>query len=133
MSIQDRDIAEGFTSVASYAPVPLYAGDQDVLTDSEFVAPNQSLAKYTVVARNASRQLVPVAPAASDGTQIPVGVISQPIVTGVAASKIGYFKGGFFNFAALTWPNTVTTVAQAQALFEKAPSGVVINIGLVRL
>lgn len=135
LSVIDKDLAEGVNLVGQYTPTPIFAGDLDVLTDNEYVAAGQTLAKYTVVARNSNRQLVALNPAASDGTQIPVGVLTQAVTTGasVSATRAPFYKQAYLNFAALVWPAAITTVDQAKAAFENAPSGTNITIGSVRL
>lgn len=131
MSFPDKDIAL-YGQAGSYAPTPLFAGDQDVITDTGLVAPNQTLAKLQVVAYDANGQFVPWAPAATDTTKTPVGIISQAITTGASAASIGFYRAGFFNFAALVVPNGVTK-DQLKAAFGTAPATVMINIGSVRL
>lgn len=128
-NVQDRDIA--LTDIiSSYTPISIFAGEQDVVTVPAVVETGQTLTKLQVVAKDPAGNLVAVNPAAADTTKIPVGIISQDVTTTTATSPVAIFIQGFFNYNALTWPASITTLAQAQALMATAPSGVLINIGV---
>lgn len=131
-NVVDKDLAASDVA-GSFTPMSIWAGEQDIVTDTALVAPSTTLTKLQVVAFDTSGHLVALNPAATDSTKIPVGVISQGVTTGSTPVSIGYYIGGFFNFAALTWPGSITTLAAAKAIFRTAPSGVNINIGTVGL
>jgi hypothetical protein len=52
--------------------------------------------------------------AAVAGTAI--GISAQPAVAG---DNIPFYTGGFFNWQAITWPASVTTLEQAKAVFDR--------------
>lgn len=134
MSIVDKDIA--YSGIAgSVNTTPLFAGQQDVVTEAATVALNTTLVKYQVVARNADGDLVPHAPAAGDVTAIPVGITTQAVVTTTAKGNVAIYTAGYFNYAAITWHASITTLALAKAVFRAStvPGNVNINIGTVAL
>lgn len=109
----------------------LFAGDSPVITSESVVASGAGvLAKYTVLGKvSASGKLVPLNPAASDGSQVGYGILSQPVDATSTDVRVGTFIGGTFNDAALVWPAALTTLAQRKAVFDRTP----IVIGTIRL
>lgn len=130
MSYPDKDLAAGGTIVGSYAPLDLFAGDADVITEEETVVAGQGvLAKHTVVGKiTASGKLAVLTPGAVDGSQIAYGILTQA-VTATADVGVAVYTGGFFNEAALVWPGAIATLAQRKLAF----AGTSIHIGKVRL
>jgi hypothetical protein len=53
-----------------------------------------------------------------DSEGVPIGISAQPAVAG---DHIPYFTGGSFNWLAITWPATVTTLEQARMVFDRTP------------
>lgn len=51
----------------------------------------------------------------------PVGIMAQATVAGATGP---FYKGGFFNHAALVWPASITTLAQRRAAFDRTPIGI---------
>ena len=130
MALVDKDLAAGVDVVGTYDPTPLFAGEAPIVTDHEYVAASQTLAKGQLVARDANRRLVACDPAAVDGTQIPVGILTQAVTTaaGVTTVSVPIYVEGIFNYAAITWPASITTFALAQALLETTKSNVNLRI-----
>ena len=62
-----------------------------------------------------------LAPAATDGTQIPVGFLVHAVNTTAEALSAPYYSGGCFDPAALVWPSSIQTASQKQALFDGSP------------
>ena len=132
MATVDKDLAGG-EIVGSSLFTPLFAGEAPITTEEGVVASGAgNLAKYTVVGKiTASGKLVPWAPAASDGSQVPFGILTQAAAAASADVKVGVYTGGFFNNAALVWPShaSADTLIERQAAFARTP----IRIGTVRL
>jgi len=118
--------------VATQTYLQLMAGDSEVVTEEGVIAAGAgTVAKYTVLGRiSASGKLVPWAPAASDGSQVPCAILTQPVVA-TADVRAGVYTGGFFNDAALVWPAhaDANSLVKRQAAFARTP----IRIGTVRL
>lgn len=134
MAIVDKDLASGLTQIGSFSPTPLHAGDADIVTEEATVAAGAgTLAKYTVMGRvTATGKLVKHNPAAVDGSQNAVAILTQGLTAGAADVAVAVYTAGFFNHAALTWDAGVATLAARQAAF-RATTGHQIRIGSVRL
>lgn len=130
MAIIDKDLA-GDDLPASFSPVPLLAGDHDVITE-EGIIDTGVLAKYTVLGKiTATGKLVALNPAAADGSQVAYGILTQAVDATAADVRAGVYISGFFNDAALVWPvhAAVDTLIERKAAFQ----GTMIRIGTVRL
>jgi hypothetical protein len=126
----DKDLASGEV-VGTTTILPLLAGECDLITE-EGILDTGDLAKYTVVGKiTASGKLVQWAPAASDGSQVAYGILSQAANATSADVRVGVYVGGFFNDAALVWPagTGADTLIERKAAFDRTP----IRIGTVRL
>lgn len=106
----------GNTTEDPFVPFELFAGEKEVVTNRGTVALSQTLKQFQVVAFDASGNLVAHAPAATDGTQIVVGVMAQAITTTASATgDAPYYVSGFFNHEALAWDASLTTLAARRA------------------
>lgn len=126
----DKDMATS-EIVGTQTILPLFAGEADVTTE-EGVVDTGVLAKYTVVGKiTATGKLVALTPGASDGSQVAYGILTQAVDATSANVNVGVYVGGFFNDAALVWPNNTAydTLIERQAAFARTP----IRIGTVRL
>lgn len=120
------DLAAG-GSFGSLNPIHVYAGDIDVVTSSETYEGGQTIAQYTVMARNAAGNLVPWVEGASDTTAVIVGIAAQPITTAAATPAEGpTFKGGYFNFEILVKPAGTTLLDMKKAL-----DGKILQVGVL--
>jgi hypothetical protein len=93
--------------------VQLFAGSREVHTHRAPLAANVSFVKFEVIALNASGQIVKYVPGASDGTQIPQGIMCNAADnTGGSAGDVwsAYYTGGDFNYAALVFPRSAGSV-----------------------
>lgn len=104
----------GNVDLGSYAPVQLFAGSADVVTDIFPVGGD--LAQHQVFAVNAAGAAVPHAPAASDGTEKAVG-IALYAVTQAAGGHVAGYIGGDFNHEVLVWHSSLDTLAKRKAAF----------------
>jgi len=104
------------TSTDSYTPPELFAGDAPVITNARTVAASVTLAANSIVALNASNELVEWAPGATDGTAKAVGITCEAIDTTAGAAKHPIYEGGYFNTDALNWP-AGATAAQKDGAF----------------
>jgi hypothetical protein len=130
--IPNNDLAE-YNSLGTTEITQLFAGEMDIITDIGNVAANTpAMAKYTLVARDASRNLVPCDPAASDSKKIPVGVLCQPVALKTVAQSVPIYIQAWFNFAAITWPASITTLTAAQTLLETTTAGVNMRVSKLR-
>lgn len=131
MATVDKDLASD-ELVGSSSPTPLFAGDADVVTE-EAILDTGNLAKYTVVGRvTATGKIIACDPAAVDGSQTPIGILTQAADATAADKRVAIFTAGFFNHAALVWAAATNTLALRQAAF-RAGTGHQIRIGSVRL
>lgn len=127
----DKDLAYGDIA-GSVSVVPLFAGDAPVITEEAVIASGQNLAKYTVIAKvTATGKVVQYTPGASDGSQFPIGILTQPVDATSGDMRAAIYTSGFFNDAILVWPNNVAcdTLIERKALF----AGKDIRLGTVRL
>ena len=117
MAISDKDLAGDFT-IGAYNDVPLWAGDAEVITDDDYVvASGQGVVpKYSVMAL-LSGKLVKHAPAAADGSQTAVGILTQAVNATLADAKVAIYVSGFFNADALVWAAATNTLALRRAAF----------------
>lgn len=112
------DLLAGNTSLGSWAPTQIFSGEADIVTDGEPVG--VAFDKYQVIARansgaNAGK-LVPWNPAATDGSELAVGIANE---AGTVGTYAPYYCGGVFNPDALVWPSSVTTLAAKKAAFSR--------------
>lgn len=127
----DKDLASGET-VGTQTPFHLFAGDSEIITE-EAVLGAGDLAKYTVVGRVAATGKLAVHdPAAVDGTEDAIGILTQAADASGGDVDVAIYTGGFFNHEALVWDATLNTLALRQAEF-RATTGHSIRIGSVRL
>ena len=99
----------------SYAPPELFAGDAQVVTNAHLFATGQNLAINSIVARNGSNELVEWNPAATDGTEVAVGITCEAVDTSGGAAMNPIYEGGYFNTDALNWPDATTDAQKAGA------------------
>lgn len=104
----------GNVDLGSYAPVQLFAGSADVVTDTFPVGAD--LAQYQVFAVNAAGGAVPHDPTASDGTEKAVGITLYAVTLANAGNVTGYI-GGDFNHEVLVWHASLDTLAKRKAAF----------------
>lgn len=115
-------------SLALAAEVPLFAGSAPITTDRAVGAAATVLAARTVIAL-LNDTIVAWNPAAVNGSEIPVGILCEPLdTTAQPGSYAPYYTGGYFNEAALVWPAAIDTLAERRAAFS--PTGT-IKIGTV--
>lgn len=130
MGVVDKDLAGGEVFGAMNV-TPLFAGQAPVVTE-EAIVDTGVLAKYTVVGKiTATGKVVALNPAASDGSQIAHGILTQAVDATAADVRAAIYTAGFFNDAALVWPvgAAYDTLIERQAAFARTP----IRIGTVRL
>jgi hypothetical protein len=121
-----NDLAAG-GSMGSLNPIEVYAGDIDIESRGEIYEGGQTIAQYTVMARNAAGNLVPWVKGASDTTAVIVGIAAQPLVTAAATPASGpTFIGGFFNFNILVKPVGTTLLDMKKAL-----DGRILQVGVL--
>ncbi len=131
MATVDKDLAAD-ELVGTTTITPLFAGDADVITE-EAILDTGNLAKYTVVGRIAATgKVVAHNPAAVDGSEKAIGILTQAADATAADVRVAIYTGGFFNHAALVWAAATNTLALRQAAF-RATTGHSIRIGSVRL
>lgn len=104
----------GNVDLGTYAPVQLFAGSADVVTDSFPVGAD--LAQYQVFAVNAAGAAVPHDPTASDGTENAVGITLYAVTLSAGGHVAGYI-GGDFNHEVLVWHSSLDSLAKRKAAF----------------
>ncbi|QGF21040.1 decorator protein [Pectobacterium phage MA12] len=124
-------IFAGSQTKAFGAAVEIFSGDSDVVTTDGPVANDQVLAQYTVIALNATGQIVALNPAGADATAseaVAIGITCYAANAGTTGpqrgKRIAYYSGGSFNPAALVWPAAIDTLPER----TKAFAGTNINI-----
>ncbi len=109
-----RMLAAGVTDEGDFTPYELFAGEADIVT-SQGTAGVTALEQFRVAAHAADGTLIPWDGQTYSGQGKPVCVTAQPIPAGITGPV---FVGGFFNHAALVWPNNITTVPQRKMAFD---------------
>ena len=104
----------GNVDLGSYAPVQLFAGSADVVTDTFPVGGD--LAQYQVFAVNSAGKAVPHDPTKSDGTEKAVGITLYAVTQSAGGNVAGYI-GGDFNHEVLVWHASLDTLAKRKAAF----------------
>lgn len=104
----------GNVDLGSHAPVQLFAGSADVVTDNFPVGAD--LAQYQVFAVNAAGAAVPHDPTATDGTEKAVGVTLYAVAAAAGGHVAGYI-GGDFNHEALVWHSSLDKLMVRKAAF----------------
>lgn len=119
MALIDSDLAAS-TSVGTYTPTQLFAGDKAPITTDYPAAAATVLEKNRVVGVvTATGLIVPHDPAAVDGSQVAVGIVCQPKAAGSAQKQVSIYVEGAFNHAALVWNAATDTVAERKAAFAR--------------
>lgn len=110
-------------SEGSFTPTQLFTAEDEIKTQPAIVLTGQNLAFGTIVAYNAADKIVPWAPAASDATAQPVGVLATAINTTTPEAGDRHaeiYVGGCFNPELLIWPAALDTYAERAAALNKA-------------
>ena len=98
-------IASVETDAVSYET---FFGDAPIITNVYMVAADTVLIAHSVVAFNASGELVEWAPGGADSTADAVGITAEVIDTTGAAAMHPIYVGGKFNTNAIMWPTGAT-------------------------
>lgn len=107
------------STTETFTPSQRFGGESDVVTESGVVASGNNLAELTVVARvAATSKIVPWAPAATDGSELAIGITCEAIDATSADKEGPYYIGGTFNPDELVWPGAATA-AQKAAAFDR--------------
>lgn len=114
------NLLAGSSSPETFTPVQLLAGNSIVRTLDNQILDTGNLAQFTVVGRiTATGKLVQWAPAATNGSEVAVGILAHAADATSADKVVQIYVGGDFNVAALVWPGSVTTLAAKQAAFDR--------------
>lgn len=131
--------AAGITNEGSYSPTQLFTAEDEIKTSAALYKTGQIIAVLTILAKDATGDLVPwdyaetdvVVGGAVDQTgpapeSIPVGIAAADMNTGNTgggynADTFGpYYVGGCFNPDLLVWPAALDTYAKRQMALEQA-------------
>lgn len=136
----NEDWIAGMTDEASFSPTQLFTAEDEIKTSAALYKTNQTIAVLTILAKDATGDLVPWNPAATadvvggavDQTEagpeaIPVGVAAADMNTtnangGYNADTYGpYYVSACFNPDLLVWPaaNASDSYEEKMALLEK--------------
>ena len=104
----------------AYAPVQYIAGDVPAIaTENGTLAAGQNLPVLSVLGRiTASKKLAVCNPAATDGSQVAVGVLIHATDATAADKGVQFYKSGNFFAAALNWHAGFDTAAKKPAAFD---------------
>lgn len=106
------------TELETYTGDQFINGDADVVTDVGTLASGQNLAQYTVVGRIAATGLLTAwAPAASDGSQLALGILVHSVNATAGNMPAQIYIGGEFNSSMVVWP--AGTAAQQRVAFDR--------------
>lgn len=112
------NLLAGSEDIGSWAPTQIFSGEADIVTDGLVVA--AAVKQYEVISVPTSGdnlgKMVPWDPAATDGSQLAVGIA---LFAGAVGQSVPYYVGGVFNPDALVWPAAVTTLAAKKAAFMR--------------
>jgi hypothetical protein len=123
-------LAQGNTLEGSFTPTQLFTAEDEVKTAAALYKTNQDIAVLTILAKDATGDLVPWDPTATaavvggatDQTEpgpaaYPVGIAAADMDTtsgGYNADTMGpYFCGGCFNPDLLVWPASLASASHA--------------------
>lgn len=127
--IPNADAGMAGIETESFRTVPLFAGEFPIATTEEVVADavvaSADLPAYTVVGRDADGKIVPaVYDAATPANAIaPIGITVNTVKAGAGAKTVAVYRSGYFNRAALNWPESFDTDAvKARAFEASAPT-----------
>lgn len=116
----DRPQLAGFNASAGSNTDPdLFAGESPVVTTSLPLAASTAVARYQVLAKNSSGNLVLHAPAATDGTEIAICIAVEAVASSGSVQNIPVFTAGFFNHEMLVWHADTNTLAERRAAFDR--------------
>jgi len=102
----------------SFTDVPLFTGERRVYTDSGTFAADQTVAALTVLAYDASSNLVPCVNGAGDSTATPVAIAMVAVDTTDGSTKPApCYWSGCFNPDRLVWDDSFDTEAKKMAAF----------------
>jgi hypothetical protein len=128
--------AQGNTLEGSFSPTQLFTAEDDIKTSAALYKTNQNIAVLTILAKDATGDLVPWDPTATvavtggassqtapSPVAFPVGVAAADMDTragGFNADTYGpYYCGGCFNPDLLVWPAGLTTYETRMAALER--------------
>jgi hypothetical protein len=120
----------GNATEGTYTPTELFAGEAKVITQVDEVA--DDIQKYQVVGKTDGGNIVPLDPAATDGSEVAYGIATQAVNAGSEYldgrnNSVAVYVGGFFNHEALIWPASLGSLAARKKAFQ----GTGIQIGHV--
>lgn len=132
MPLYDYALA-GNDTFGSFSPEQWITGEMDIVTGPGPLAAGQVLDKYTVMARNASNEFVPLDTTQTDGRQNAVAILMHAINTtaaqattprgvvlpanpaGAVATLTELYVGGCFNPDLAVWPSSLPFVPNSIA------------------
>lgn len=100
---------------ASFSPTQLFAGESKIVTNTYMAADTLVLAANSIVAFDASGNLIEWVPAANDVTGDAVGITCEAIDNTDGAKSQPIYVGGYFNTDALVWPDGTTDAQKKDA------------------
>lgn len=122
-------IAQGNTLEGQFSPTQLFTAEDDIKTAAALYKTGQIVAVLTILAKDATGDLVPWAPAAEDVTAVPVGVAAADMNTGNTnggynADTYGpYYVSACFNPALLVWPAALAAASYEAKLAALEQAG----------
>lgn len=115
--------------IAATQPAVILSSNPPTVSFDEILAPNQTLAAYTVVGKNAQGQIVP----AVLTTTPAIGILPVAVTSGAAPLPgVNVWRQGNFAREVIVFDASYATPAQRQNAFEGAPSPTSIRLGAVR-
>lgn len=134
----NTDWRAGAASEGSYSPTQLFTAEDEIKTAAALYKTGQIIAVLTILAKDATGDLVPWDPTNTDavagGATSQIGPAPESIPVGIAAADMNtgntgggynadtfgpYYVGGCFNPDLLVWPAGLTTHALRLAALEQ--------------
>lgn len=113
--------AQGIVLEGTKTETQLFTAEDDIKTVGAVFATDQVLAELTIVAMNATNELVPWDPAGVTSGAVPYGVTSYNInTTDIVGEMDEVYVGACFNPALLVWPAGLDTYQEQLAALAGA-------------
>lgn len=111
-------IAQGPTLEGSYSPTQLFTAEDEIKSAAALYKTGQNIAVLTILAKDATGDLVQWAPDATDTTAVPVGVAAADMDTSASGyngdTSGPYYVSACFNPDLLVWPASLASASHAE-------------------
>lgn len=117
----------GVTISSDTAISQLVAGGFHAMKRGVVASGSGVLERGTVLAMNAARKWVPLAPGANDGTEIARGILAEGVDATSADATSQVYLVGEYRLDDLVWPSGITDTQKATAILNLQDRGIVVK------